>query len=283
MRHLKRTKLSVGEIIKDCSSSYRDQDLREKFLDSTEFITKKSVEYKEVAENGNWEDIAIHDMVNESITTHEMVALYTKKFAGHPATKDKYYNKILALAESGKCPICGIGQVSTLDHYLAKTLYPTYAVTPDNLIPTCKDCNFSKHDSPVSSINDAPLHPYFEDIDKIVWLCADLSVVDGILVAKYYVNTEIAVDDDLLYKRICKHLKLYKLQQAYTVQASTEISENMEMWKNVYSKGGKDGILKYFSECLTSYELVQKNTWKTALIRGLISAVNKEIMEPSVA
>ena len=51
---------------------------------------------------------------------------------------------LMSLANTGKCPICGIGQASTLDHYLAKTIYPTYAVTPYNLVPVCKDCNFAK-------------------------------------------------------------------------------------------------------------------------------------------
>lgn len=54
---------------------------------------------------------------------------------------------LMSLANTGKCPICGIGQASTLDHYLAKTIYPTYAVTPYNLVPVCKDCNFAKSDS----------------------------------------------------------------------------------------------------------------------------------------
>ena len=56
----------------------------------------------------------------------------------------KYYDKIKAIPKYSKCPFCGVGIVSTLDHYLPKTKYPTYALTPVNLIACCADCNKNK-------------------------------------------------------------------------------------------------------------------------------------------
>ena len=138
MRHLDRMKFSVKDIVTDCASGFRDESLKEKYISSAEYIEQKSKEYVAVANNNDWPDISPHKTVNTIITKDEMVKLYDRKFVICSDVRAKYYDKILANAKSGKCPICDIGQASTLDHYLAKTLYPTYSVTPDNLIPALR-------------------------------------------------------------------------------------------------------------------------------------------------
>jgi HNH nuclease len=146
------------------------------------------------------------------------------------------------------------------------------------LIPACKDCNSNKGNSPVNSKLSAPLHPYFDDVDNVIWLCADVVPKNNILVAQYYVNPEIEEVNVELYSRLCAHLDLYKLKHAYSVQASTEISENIGIWKKVYQLSGKQRLLQYLTECLQSYETAQKNTWKTALLRGIYNAVKDDII-----
>jgi len=277
MKHLERIKFSVKEIVKECASSFRDESLRNKYIESADFIEKKSTEYINIAENNNWTDVSTHKIVNGIITKDEMVKLYDRKFVAHPVVRGKYYDKILATAKSGKCPICGIGQASTLDHYLAKTLYPTYAVTPDNLVPSCKDCNSNKSNEAINNILEAPLHPYFDDVDNVIWLCAQITSANGILVAQYYVNPQIEEKDPKLYARFGAHLDLYKLRNAYSIQASTEISENTQLWEMVYHQSGKEGLSSYLEACLNSCDKVQKNTWKTALLRGLVEAVQSDI------
>lgn len=266
MKHLSRMGFSVKEIVTDCASSFRDESLKEKYISSAEYIEQKSKEYVAVANNNDWPDISPHKTVNTIITKDEMVYLYNNKFVTHQDIRTRYYDKILANVKSGKCPICGIGQASTLDHYLAKTLYPTYSVTPDNLIPACKDCNSNKGNSPVNSKLSAPLHPYFDDVDNVIWLCADVVPKNNILVAQYYVNPEIEEVNVELYSRLCAHLDLYKLKHAYSVQASTEISENIGIWKKVYQLSGKQRLLQYLTECLQSYETAQKKHMENSTI-----------------
>lgn len=45
-----------------------------------------------------------------------------------------------------RCPFCGISELSTLDHYLPKELYPEFSVFPKNLVPSCAVCNTRKKD-----------------------------------------------------------------------------------------------------------------------------------------
>lgn len=62
------------------------------------------------------------------------------------------------------CPACGEdGTPNTLDHYLPKTSYPEFAVTPSNLFPMCDICQGKKGARTVADEGDRLfLHPYFD-------------------------------------------------------------------------------------------------------------------------
>lgn len=64
----------------------------------------------------------------------------------------------------------------------SKSFYPTYAVTPFNLVPSCRDCNFIKNDAKFNKDTDAPIHPYYDDVNSIVWLKVRLLSQDGDLI-----------------------------------------------------------------------------------------------------
>lgn len=275
MNHLQKPKMDVEQIVEDCASSFRESTrdgLKKKLIDLKTYIKSASDSYDVEAEHGNWDVFKQHTMVNELISTEDMCAVYTEKFVKSD-NKDKYYNRILKLAETGKCPICGIGQVSTLDHYLAKTLYPTYAITPYNLVPVCRDCNFEKRDTGLDPAC-APLHPYYDDIDSHIWLIALLVFKENKIVVQYDVNPEIESYDPELFVRIKAHMNLFKLNKAYAVQASTEIAEYMEVWKQMSQKWRKEDFIKYLTTTLKSKETTMRNTWHTALLRALIENVD---------
>jgi hypothetical protein len=42
------------------------------------------------------------------------------------------------------CPYCNFGEQWEHDHYLPKSVYPEFALYPNNLIPICKQCNGKK-------------------------------------------------------------------------------------------------------------------------------------------
>jgi hypothetical protein len=274
MRHLIKPEFDVKKIVEECSESYRDDDKKQRFKDNSDYIKRMSQEYDTHADSGDWIAIIREDMVNGVISVAEMKNLYEKKFAVHPDVRGKYYDKILNLAQGGKCPICGIGQVSNLDHYLAKSIYPTYTVTPVNLIPVCRDCNFYKLDKTINSNDDAPLHPYYEDVDEIEWLCAKITISEDTFVATYFINSLIECYKPELYTRLCNHFTIYKLAMAYSTQATTEIAENLQFWKEKYFEWGELEFVNYLKDCLRSKEKHQKNTWNTALLRALINDIS---------
>ena len=185
---------------------------------------------------------------------------------------------LMSLANTGKCPICGVGQASTLDHYLAKTIYPTYAVTPYNLVPVCKDCNFAKSDS-IMIPDSAPLHPYYDEVDSINWLKAQLIERDEGIVAEFSVSQDLQKSDVCLYQRLKRHMDLYHLNKAYAIQATTEIAENLPFWKKKYKEWGRKEFKTYLTELLAAKESFQYNTWNTALLRALIENIDVVVSE----
>lgn len=273
MRHLTKPNFNVKIIVEECASTFQSEEKRKRFNDSSNHIQSKSEEYNSSAQSGNWESVVQETMVNGLIETKEMVSLYNDKFVKHLPERERYYDKIMGLAINGKCPICGIGQVSTLDHYLAKTLYPTYAVTPINLVPVCRDCNTIKKDAPITANDEAPLHPYFDYIDDLIWLKASVERRESGFSVSYYINPDIESTDSTLYSRLNSHFLLYGLSKAYAVQAITEIAENITMWEKKYREWGAQVLQKYLQECLESKEFCQRNTWNTALLRALIDDI----------
>lgn len=63
------------------------------------------------------------------------------------------------------CPSCGeAGSPNTLDHYLPKSKFPHFSVTPANLFPMCDACQTNKADL-IGDETDPKffLHPYFDN------------------------------------------------------------------------------------------------------------------------
>ncbi|TGA97710.1 hypothetical protein E4665_11460 [Sporolactobacillus shoreae] len=71
--------------------------------------------------------------------------VYTQKMVPKSQLGRPYYDLFLSLPPNEKCPYCGQKKVSTLDHFLPKSVYTPLIVTPTNLVPSCKDCNTEKY------------------------------------------------------------------------------------------------------------------------------------------
>lgn len=263
-------------LLNDCVASYRKETrdgIKNRLHVSISVICDESRIYDEEASQHNWSIFQPHTMVNKTLSKEDMCDIYDSKFVKVDRIKNKYYDHLMSLANTGKCPICGIGQASTLDHYLAKTIYPTYAVTPYNLVPVCKDCNFAKSDS-IMIPDSAPLHPYYDEIDSTNWLKARLIERDEGIVAEFSVSQDLQKSDFCLYQRLKRHMDLYHLNKAYAVQSITEIAENLPFWKKKYKEWGREEFKTYLTEVLAAKESFQYNTWNTALLKALIENID---------
>lgn len=273
MKKIEKPKISVREMMTNISETVRDITKKNNIINAIDRIEQCTDDYDNLAESQKLHLISASQDIETSLDAEDMKKLYTEKVAGN--LKEKYYDKLLSLATSGLCPICGISQVSNLDHYLAKSIYPTYSITPYNLTPICRDCNYKKRDKQIIKYSDGTYHPYYDNIDDNIWLSAKLlKVPEQNIVVNYYVNDEIKLIDNENYLKLVNHCTVFKLFDLYSKQASSEITNNLHFWKKQLNTDGEDAFKSYLVECLKSREVHQKNTWYTALLRALIDNVN---------
>jgi 5-methylcytosine-specific restriction endonuclease McrA len=124
-----------------------------------------------------------------------------------------------------RCPLCGEGLVTTLDHHLPKNKYPLLSVVPINLIPACRDCNTGKLATVPVKAGDQTLHPYFDDFSHHPWLRARLRRPRGNEQpsVKFFVSPHPDWSDTLT-ERLQTHLKVFDLDYRYSLLVSSHIA-----------------------------------------------------------
>ncbi|MEH0716202.1 hypothetical protein H4F24_01275 [Vibrio alginolyticus] len=159
------------------------------------------------------------DVVIGNVTKADFVDLYEDCFVKTGTSGRAIYDEIRASSD-GLCPLCGIGSVSTLDHYLPKARYPLYSVHPCNLVPACMDCNKGKGSSVLNSNVEEPLHPYFVSphfIDEH-WISAE--IVETTPVTARFYPTPCATWSQDCQQRAVNHFNDFGLASRYKTQAS---------------------------------------------------------------
>lgn len=234
------------------------------FRNIVRFIDSESVDYDQRACRGSLYTFLTHTLVQGNISKDDMVKLYNQKMVGHH-TGRKIYDKLMLLAPLSRCPFCGIGTVTTLDHYLPEAKFPTFSVLPYNLVASCKDCNTGKLASYATTQNTQTLHPYYDDLTTEQWLFARVLQTSPVSI-EFYVNSPVAwnqLDKD----RVQEHFNNYKLSRRFSVEASNILA-------NLNYK-----FIQYFSnstdiknELEREYKILKDlhlNSWETAMYQAL--------------
>ena len=261
----------VGDILAECAAGYRDGEKRKRVLSYRKAVEDASAEYCD----GMPCNI---DAVNETACKHgecpELDGLYARKFVPQGGHGRRYYDSIINSGiESGKCPVCGINDISQLDHYLPKSRYPLLSVTPANLVPLCSTCNgFEAKGSHVpESYEDCLYHPYFEDPPSCIWLRAEIDYSNGPCVT-YEVES---LDDDVLYCRLSRFLDVYGLGSRYGGVAVGFLDSMRGTFGDFVSMGGVDELKDHLARMIRSAEASDRNGMPAALWRAALRQIDE--------
>jgi 5-methylcytosine-specific restriction endonuclease McrA len=201
-----------------------------------------------------------------SVTKKELKDLYTLHFVPKSQEGRKLYDKIRNSAPYGRCPLCDVGIVSTLDHHLPKDEYPILSVTPNNLIPACPGCQGKKLEHYPKTAEEQTLHPYFDDFSSKTWLVAE--VVKSIP-AKFKYSAVRPTDlTAISFERLKNHLVKFQLPDLFAKQAGSELSEIRFLLKRLFDAGGSVAVRTNLKERAEDLETLSKNTWKAAMYRA---------------
>ncbi|MEU0946825.1 hypothetical protein ABZ379_29380 [Streptomyces canus] len=178
------------------------------------------------------------------------------------------YDELMSAPENERCPLCGHGTVSQLDHFMPKNSYPALCVDPLNLIPACSDCNWAKGDTRASTPDELPLHPYIDDIDSEPWLDARVIHEDGLVRLEFFVAPPAAWDNTLA-ARCRNHFRLFSLRKAYALKANGHISEIRGYLRSLLTTGGVGAVQRHLLDIASSSLTQRPNSWMGVTYRSL--------------
>lgn len=197
----------------------------------------------------------------------EMIKVYTDRMGKQGAPGRPVYDALRQAAS--RCPLCGHRDVTTLDHYLPKTVYPLLCVTPANLVPACSECNKAKSATTSTIADDQTLHPYFDDVDQDPWLKAE--VVQGAPPAVVFFVDPPQDWTPVLTARVRHHFAAFGLAGLYGVQAAAELREIAYELEGVSAAGGEDAVRAHLQRAAESRIRGggKANHWRPVAYRAL--------------
>ncbi|MDM7502028.1 HNH endonuclease [Lactococcus lactis] len=107
---------------------------------------------------------SLADLVVESFKIEEkklLTSCYTKPTKALIRLKENIINSQNYRFKK-KCAYCGIGEISSMDHYAPKNKFPELSVHPLNLIPCCTICNSKKLEFFTLDSKLIFFNPYFD-------------------------------------------------------------------------------------------------------------------------
>ena len=250
-----------------CISKVRDKDLKRRLRSVADHIKTEAVLYAKRAGAAKLHLMPQSAGVAGTVTTDEMVGIYDQRMAGKKGPGRHVYDAIKLLPKHGICPLCDQRPVSTLDHLLPKRLFPTLAVTPDNLVGTCADCNKTKLAFAPISAEEVFLHPYFDDVEAKPWLSAQ--VVRGSVAALVFRPKSIASWPNALNERVRRQFRMLGLTELYGAQAAREISGQANLLGDNHKSRGASGVREELARQAKTRETYRLNSWQAVTYRTL--------------
>ncbi|MFS0757526.1 hypothetical protein ABC383_22890 [Noviherbaspirillum sp. 1P10PC] len=271
MRRLKPLNVDSAEVYDACISEIDDSELAERFIRGRAEIITAFQKYEFFGGTHQLFMLAASPWGNDTqevlagLTKKEFVELYSRQMVGREKPGRRYYDSLMMLAPLGKCPFCGFGQVSTLDHFLSKARYPAFSVLSTNLVPACADCNKGKGSSLVTQYTQS-LHPYFEEkiVETDTWLFAEVFSSTPVTV-RYFVQPPDSWPADLV-KRVANYFHYFDLARRFAIEAATELSGLGDLLEELRSPDLRHAHLSTVARIERTN---RKNSWKAALYEAL--------------
>lgn len=269
MINLNQPTFRVEDLVNLCVTTVDSADLRLRILGEVQELVRLEAGYFQRGRDNELFELIEADAIGR-VTVEEMKWLYTNKLARANSVGRPYYDALMLGAKGKICPYCGQRKVSTLDHYLSKSVHPAYALTPINLVPSCKDCNMDTRVRRADKKEDQTFHPYFDSVDDEIWLVA--SVIDGAeLVVEFDVSSP-ATWDPVKAGIVSSHFREFGLAELYSTHAGVEM---VDIYHDLTVTGGmpdREDVRAYLVEKADARTGRMRNCWQAAMYRALAAS-----------
>ncbi|MCL1463680.1 HNH endonuclease [Argonema galeatum] len=277
MRALAKPNYDPKTVYQMCVNSIRNEDLRDRLNLVTLKIVDAAGDYEQKAKAKQLYSIPPNNCENNEIaldvvTKKELKDVYSSHMVDRAKPAREIYDSLLSQPPLGRCPFCGLGHASTLDHYLPKTKYPQLSVLPLNLVPSCKDCNTGKSTAIATTAEEQSLHPYFDHQNFIddQWLYAEVRQTKP---ATIYFFVKAPDNWDHISKiRVQSHFNAFNLALRYSLEAGNEMVSLRDTLVSYSKSIGSPWVKKNLEIEATSCASQHINSWKTAMFQALASS-----------
>ncbi|KPW35163.1 hypothetical protein ALO87_100719 [Pseudomonas syringae pv. apii] len=259
------------DVFDTCVSGLDNPDLAERFKAARDSIIELFLGYTEKASTSELYCLPLSahakpdQEVVATLTKKEFMSLYSNQLLNKGKAARTYYDKLIISAPLAKCPLCGFGQATTLDHFLSKARYPAYSILPINLVPACTDCNKVKGACAVTEANQQS-HLYFECVrfEKEPWVFAELVETTPPTI-RYFAEPPGEWPDPLKL-RAKNHFKNLDLARRFGIEAAAELSGMIEVLDDLETCEDRKDHLKRFA---SSERKNRANHWKAPMYEAL--------------
>jgi hypothetical protein len=235
---------------------FKDLDLQTRFQEARSTIELKGDEYIAKGVGGK-----LHNVDEEaSVSPLSNQDLYERGLLRRRSNARQIYERIKISAKR-VCPVCNHRAVASLDHYLPKAKFGAFVVHPDNLIPSCYECNFGKRANFGTSYAATPLHPYFDDLGSGDWLTCEL-VKERVYFGKFAAN-QLALSPKL-FTKLTSHITAFAIDELYKVESAAELARSKALHISI-GRQGVDALSDYLQRKADSIALIEPNSWRSVL------------------
>lgn len=273
MRRLAQPNMDATTVYQSCVAEVLDPALKTRFNNAqpdliemaTQYISRAQLNELHASQASDWGKE--EQIVVGGLTKKELTNLYSTHMVKSDDVARTFYDKLM-LAPQSRCPYCGFGQVSTLDHFLPKSYYPAFSVLPANLVPSCKDCNTGKGSGKLKADTQVA-HPYFESdrVEKELWLRVVVRHTSPASV-KYVVQTPVNWPADLAV-RVTNHFRDLDLASRYGVEAGREVISIASYLDKLITP---ESVRKHLQITSEAEMELHKNSWESALYAALAAS-----------
>ena len=206
------------------------------------------------------------------VYSEALIKCYTSKTSELTDLRDEllYPN----IEDFDECPFCGIGEPTTLDHYLPKEYFPEFSVFSKNLIPICGVCNSNyKGSNWIDNGKRLFLHTYYDEFPDEHLFIASVTVVNKIVID---FSSILVPSEPYFCDVFSNHFEKLCLNKRYKRKASSEINRKRRSLERIYRRNdcANDVANSLIEEARELEIQYSKNHWKPVLYRGLARSVN---------
>lgn len=206
------------------------------------------------------------------VNADALIKCYTSKTREMSTLRDELLYPDIEDFDS--CPFCGIGEPTTLDHYLPKENFPEYSVLAKNLIPICGVCNSNYKGSKwIKNGQRLFIHTYYDIFPDEYFLNASITVSSKVAIE--FLPTAVG-NEPYFSDLFDNHFKNLALKKRYRIKAASEISRKRRSLERIFVRGGtaRDVARSLQTEASELEVEYSKNHWKTVLYKALSGSVD---------